>query len=441
MKTNADTRFKQSELGEVPEDWKVCRLKDIASVNKLTLGKSYEFPEIEYIDIDSVENGRIKQTQTLPINDAPSRAKRIIKDRDIIISTVRPNLRHFAFIKDPKPNTIVSTGFAVISAERVVPEFLYYCLTSSKYTDYLTAIADSHTSTYPAFNPDILENSFIPYPGDAEQAAIAKTLSGFDSKLELNLQLNGILERVAEMTFKHWFIEFEFPNGEGEPYKSSGGRMEYNETLGKEIPKGWAVETLGELSSAIFSGGTPNTRERNYWTGTHPWLSSGETSSHYIAATDKTITDEGIKNSSTRLARAGDLVVASAGQGRTRGQVSLLLIDTYINQSIIAIRPKGNAMTSAYLFLNLMGRYSELRNLSDSSSIRGSLTTQIFKELEVVKPPWDTLVSLDQLVTPLIQRIASNIFESEILTRVRDHTIPKLVTGGIRISSGVEAAS
>jgi len=144
---------------------------------------------------------------------------------------------------------------------------------------------------------------------------------------------------------------------------------------------------FGDITEIIFSGGTPSTRVDKYWGGDINWLSSGETRNNFINTTEKTITKEGVKNSSTRLAIKDDIVMASAGQGFTRGQVSYLHIDTYINQSIIAIRPNPNILNNLYAYYNLKNRYEELRAMSDGHSIRGSITIPMIKELEIDLPP------------------------------------------------------
>ena len=117
-----------------------------------------------------------------------------------------------------------------------------------------------------------------------------------------------------------------------------------------------------------------------YWNGTFGWFSSGETRNRFVISTEKTITQAGIDNSSTKLATKYDIVMASAGQGFTRGQTSMLLIDTYVNQSVIVIKSERNILP--YLFWNLVNRYDELRAISDSSSIRGSLTTKMIAAFE-----------------------------------------------------------
>ena len=134
--------------------------------------------------------------------------------------------------------------------------------------------------------------------------------------------------------------------------------------LENNIPEGWRKIVLGEVAEKIFSGGTPNTRKSEYWNGNYNWLSSGETRSRYINDTTKSITKKGIDNSSTRLALKNDIVIATAGQGNTRGQSSFLKIDTYINQSLIAVRGLKNMISNRWLFYNISLRYYELQSIN-----------------------------------------------------------------------------
>jgi type I restriction enzyme S subunit len=188
---------------------------------------------------------------------------------------------------------------------------------------------------------------------------------------------------------------------------------------------GWQSAKIDEVAEAIFSGGTPNTGKGEYWNGVYNWLSSGETRNVYITQTEKTITSEGINNSSTRLALKDDVVIASAGQGYTRGQVSYCMIDTYINQSIIAIRTKKDKLMSKYLFFNLRNRYQELRQISDGNSIRGSITTKHIKALDIIVPPLpeqkaiaatlaclDDKIELNNRINKTLEEMAQAIFKS-----------------------------
>ena len=172
---------------------------------------------------------------------------------------------------------------------------------------------------------------------------------------------------------------------------------------------------LKDLSVNIFSGGTPSTTNEDFWNGEFYWLSSGETKNTYIRETEKTITKLGVEKSSTRLAKVGDVVIASAGQGKTRGQVAYCLTDTYINQSIIAIRTKEELLNSKFLFYNLASRYNELRLLSDSSSSRGSLTVKIFEELDINLPKIENQKKIAKVLSNYDDLIENNNKRIKIL--------------------------
>lgn len=185
------------------------------------------------------------------------------------------------------------------------------------------------------------------------------------------------------------------------------------------------MKSIKDYSKKIFSGGTPNTTVKEYWCGHLPWLSSGETRNRYITKTEKLITREAVEKSSTRLAKKHDIVIASAGQGKTRGQTSFCLIDTYVNQSVIVIRPDEDKVEPYFLFSNISSRYEELRAFSDSNSIRGSLTVKDFMhfpislpELEyqkrcvVILKKLDDKIELNQKINKTLESIAQTIFKS-----------------------------
>ncbi|MDW5551094.1 restriction endonuclease subunit S [Methanosarcina sp.] len=153
-----------SELGEIPEGWRIDKLEKIANVNELSLKKGEEPQEINYVDISSVTTGKIDETKFIAYSDAPSRARRIVKHGDIIWSTVRPNRKSFALILNPLPNLIVSTGFAVITAKSIPYTYLYHILTADDFVGYLTNNATG--AAYPAVNADDFKNANILVPTD-----------------------------------------------------------------------------------------------------------------------------------------------------------------------------------------------------------------------------------------------------------------------------------
>lgn len=190
--------------------------------------------------------------------------------------------------------------------------------------------------------------------------------------------------------------------------------------------------TIGDYADRIYSGGTPTTSNVAYWDGEFGWFSSGETRNRFVISTEKSITQAGVENSSTKLAKKHDIVMASAGQGFTRGQTSMLLIDTYVNQSVIVIHADRTVLP--YLFWNLANRYEELRAISDSSSIRGSLTTKMISAFEIPLANEESLQAFSDFAWSVIPQIENNLLENERLATMRDSLLPKLMSGEIDVS-------
>jgi len=151
-------------MGEngVPEGWAVKRLDEIADVNRAQINARTAPEELHYIDIASVSPGSIDELTTYALNDAPGRAKRIVKHGDILWSCVRPNRRSHALVMNPIPNTIASTGFAVLTAKTVPYSYLYYYTTSDDFVGYLTNEATG--AAYPAVSSKSFEKAEVVVP-------------------------------------------------------------------------------------------------------------------------------------------------------------------------------------------------------------------------------------------------------------------------------------
>ncbi|MFH1952822.1 MAG: restriction endonuclease subunit S [Pseudomonadota bacterium] len=223
----------------------IVRLGSVISINPDSVGKHFPFETINYIDISSVGSGTLNGITEIKISEAPSRARRMVKSADTILSTVRPNRRSFLFVKCPVVNTVVSTGFAVVRAkDEINPRFLYYTITHQPFTDYLTNNAKG--AAYPAVDTDTIARAEIWLPPLPTQHKIASILSAYDDLIENNLRRIKILEEMAQALYREWFVKFRFPGHEKV-------RM-VNSPLGK-IPEGWEVVKLGERVTLLYGKG------------------------------------------------------------------------------------------------------------------------------------------------------------------------------------------
>lgn len=233
---------------------KKYNLGEIADFNKSTIKSSDEFTVIEYLDTSSITENVISEVSVLNIADAPSRAQRKVTNNTIIYSTVRPRLKHYGILSSPRANLIVSTGFVTIDVkdtfkDRISAQFLFLLLTQPNITDFIGNIADTAVSAYPSIKPSELSSISFDFPDIAIQKSISRIWFNCDHKIELNRAINQNLEAMAKQLYDYWFVQFDFPNEEGKPYKSSGGEMVWNEKLKREIPKGWHVVDVSEFAN------------------------------------------------------------------------------------------------------------------------------------------------------------------------------------------------
>ena len=264
--------------------------------------------------------------------------ERYVKPDDILInSTGAGTAGRIAQIEDvPSATTIDGHMILIRSNGKVTQKFLGYALKAHQWE--VLQLDEGSTGQTELNRDRLLDEIMINYPVSFdEQNAIVGTLESIDRKLIVNEQLNDNLYEMVNAYYTSLFKDVECE-----------------------------MTTIGNYAERIYSGGTPTTSNAAYWGGAFGWFSSGETRNRFVISTEKSITQTGIDNSSTKLAAKHDIVMASAGQGFTRGQTSMLLIDTYVNQSVIVIHADKKILP--YLFWNLANRYEELRAISDSSS-------------------------------------------------------------------------
>lgn len=209
------------------------------------------------------------------------------------------------------------------------PKYIYYLLSC------LGRIRTSDKSAVPGVNRNELHEMVIPAIEDKKlQVAIRKVLEAVDKKIELNNRINAELEAMAKIMYDYWFVQFDFPDANGKPYKTSGGKMVYNPTLKREIPEGWEVTTVGKILKTEL-GGTPSTAVDEYWKDANiPWISSAETASFPVITSEQKITQAGIDNSAATLLPKGTVVVSIVRYIRP----SILGIDAATNQSVVGVR-------------------------------------------------------------------------------------------------------
>ena len=392
------SEFRQAQL-----PWKEYRLEECIETNIRSIVKDYQYSEILYLDTGSITANRIEGLQKFNISDAPSRAKRLVQEDDIIYSTVRPNQLHYGFIKNPKENLVVSTGFVVITCnqEKIQPQFLFYYLSSDTSTEYLHSIAEASTSAYPSLKPSDIGVLDILLPSLPEQKAIAEVLSSLDDKIDLLHRQNKTLEQMAETLFRQWFVE--------------------------EAKEDWEERPLGELVT-VKRGGSPRPIQEYISDTGLRWLKISDatkTPSPFIFEIKEHIKIEGLKE--TTLLEKDALVLSNSA---TPGIPKILQVDSCIHDGWLHF-PESH-FSNEFLYLLFKKIRPELL-MRGNGSIFTNLKTDILKEYSIPIPDDKSLQLFDNQIKPVFDKLLKNATQIRTLEKMRDTLLPKLMSGAVSV--------
>lgn len=316
-----------------------------------------------------------------------------------------------------------------LDSKKINPLYAYYWFSSPW---MVKDIINKNTgSTVPLINLGIIRSLEIKLPKNREyQDKIAHLLFRIDSKIELNKQINAELESMAKTLYDYWFVQFDFPNENGKPYKTSGGKMIWNEELKREIPEGWEVKKVKEIANT-GSGSTPIKSKKEYYIdGKIPWINSGEVNNPFIIEAKKYITKLGLEKSSTKLFKRGTLLMAM--YGATAGKVSILDIEACTNQAICTINVHLDLHRN-YLKFVLEDLYEYLINLS-SGSARDNLSQDRIKELNILTPKVEVIKDFDRIISPVYEKVLNSYRENQKLAELRDWLLPMLMNGQVKVN-------
>lgn len=351
--------------------------------------------------------------------------------RDDIVLTTRGTVGNVALYSQEVPfsNIRINSGMVIIRVNKNFwhPYFIYLFFQSHLFKKQISRLISG--SAQPQLPISILETVNIPQLTLDEQKEIIFNIKSIDQKIQINNQINQELEAMAKTLYDYWFVQFDFPDENGKPYKSSGGKMVYNDQLKREIPEGWGVAKVEDIAQT-GSGGTPKSTNVSYYSnGEIPWINSGELEQTVITSTSNFITEEGLNNSSAKLFPSGTILVAM--YGATAGKVSFLTFEASTNQAICAIML--NDIRMRYYLKNVIeDLYQYLVKLSTGSA-RDNLSQDMIKNIKVVIPSNDILDRYYDFSNNIIKEITKKQQENEQLTQLREWLLPMLMNGQVKV--------
>lgn len=406
--------FKDTIFGKVPDDWTVKKVGDIFELRQgLQISKKKR--------VCTFQDGYIP---LLKITDLPTKIfsefvtdikENYIANKEDIIYTRTGNV---GLVYTDVKGCVHNNCFKILfDNNEFYKYYIYYYLKNERMNKLSNSIASG------SVQKDLPHSTFnmveIGYPKIAEQKAIANILSTLDEKIETNNQINKTLEEMAQAIFKQWFVDFEFPNENGQPYKSSGGEMIESE-LGM-IPKGWEVGKLDDIA-IITMGQSPKGSSYN---------EDGDGVVFYQGRTDFTNRFPVRRLYTTepkRMAKSGDILMSVRAPV---GDINIANEECCIGRGLCSL--KSNVNMESYLLYMMLKLKEKFNVFNGEGTVFGSINQKDLKGIKVIKPKKSLIEDFNKTVRSLDKQYFCLDKESKILTKIRDTLLPKLMSGEIRV--------
>ncbi len=289
-------------------------------------------------------------------------------------------------------------------------------------------------STVAGISAKTFSNILVSHPIDInEQRSIGHLLYSIDKKINCNNRINTELESVAKMLYDYWFIQFDFPDANGKPYKSSGGKMVYNASLNIEIPVDWNDGTLNDLGR-IVGGSTPNTSNQDNFTfsGT-PWITPYDLSANhgnkFITRGGQDVSEQGIKDASLKILPAGTVLLSSRAP---IGYMAIARNEVTTNQGFKSFIP-NDGFSTAYIYYTVNRSLKTIIQYSSGSTFK-EVSAGVLKTVKIVLPESNIINAFTSTVTSIFKRQNELELENQKLNQLRDWLLPLLMNGQVTVS-------
>lgn len=359
----------------------------------------------------SVERGDVFLTRTSETLDELGQSSVALK--------TYPNATFNGFTKRLRPNGKV----------KICPEYAGYYFRSPNFRAEVTSM--STMTTRASLNNDIMSRLKIVVPSLEEQKSIAKILLTLDEKIEINNQINKKLEEMAQAIFKQWFVDFEFPNEDGKPYKSSGGEMVESE-MGI-IPKGWKICRLGEICEVKGGKRLPKGKVVQDEKSLYPYLRVTDVTNGYVDMKNIKYIDEETRDAINRyIINYEDLYISIAGTIGLVGTITKMMDKASLTENMARIIT--NDINKYFIKLYLNSKEGQHQIFSKSvGSTQPKLPLYGIKDIPIIISDKKIEEDFSSIVNSIFEKIEQNLQSSYYISELRDTLLPKLMSGEIRV--------
>ena len=348
---------------------------------------------------------------------------------DVLVANIRPYLKKIWFADREGGASADVLVFRAKSGHS--QEFLYASLLQDTFYDYV--MKGKKGSKMPRGDRDQIMRYSIPKLSLAEEACIGNIILSFCTKVNVNRRINDNLEAMAKQLYDYWFVQFDFPNEEGKPYKSSGGAMVYNERLKRVVPIAWEVENLIDFAE-IKNGATPSTANEANYGGDIVWITPKDLSdqqSKFVYQGERNITKQGFDSCSTSMLPTNSVLMSSRAP---IGLVSIAKHEVCTNQGFKSFIPKSIS-DSIYLYYYIKHHIKQIEQLGTGTTFKEVSRDDLCKFPILTIGAKDIYVQWIELQNGIADKQLALTKEIAALTKQRDELLPLLMNGQASINS------
>lgn len=310
----------------------------------------------------------------------------------------------------------------------VYPKFMAFYLRSPLFRR--TIINNTVMTLRASFNEAMFSYLEIMLPDFDTQKKIGDFLYSLEKKKQINNQINQELEAMAKTLYDYWFVQFDFPDQNGNPYKSSGGKMVYSPELKREIPEGWGVETLKDLESKIITGKTPSRANSDNFGGEIPFITIGDIRGNtFIYNTSETLTDLGASVQQNKYLPEGSLCVSCIA---TVGEIGFTTEWSHTNQQINSIVFEDET-NRYYLYFALKNYFENANASAKTGNTFANMNKEDFSGIRIILPRNEIKNNFHKMTEPYFAQIKCLQGQNKELTQLRDWLLPMLMNGQVYI--------
>jgi len=328
---------------------------------------------------------------------------------------------------------IVSTSytvFEIINKDELIPEYLMMWFRREEFDRYARYM--SHGSTREAFGWEEMCDVELPVPSLKKQKEIVKEYHTIVKRIKLNESLNQKLEDTAQSIYKEWFVNFEFPDENGKPYKSNGGKMEYCDELDMEIPRGWISLNLEKVCSLITKGTTPqNMFDKKFNSSVNYLKAECINMFHGIDEKKLSFIEEHIhfKELKRSILEENDLLFSIAGTLGKFSKVYKKILPANINQAIAIIRVNEDKISLNYVEgLFLSGWHNEFYRDNVQQAVQENLSLTTIKSLPILIPCNSVLEKINLVMKSILKIFEQTNKENQMLIELKEVLHSKMAT-------------